>query len=799
MRTLVFTIFLLGIVIVGYGQQCSLTLQGTVKDFHDNSYLEGATIVVVATNQYAVTDKNGFYKLENLCPGSIEVEISHISCNTLLQEIELVEDSTKNFNLEHHFEELKEVKVIGDAVHDKTNSGQEASITTSNLEENSAGNLGDILKNISGITTLNTGATISKPAIHGLNGSRVLILNDGVRMQDMEWGDEHAPNVDPNSVGNIRIIKGASALQYGGDAIGGVIVMDQNNYFNKDTLYGKTIVNGITNGRGGNITSTLTKVFENHWHINVNGSYKKLGDQEAPDYILSNTGVQEYGLSFDFGKHGYKQGFNAKYSYFNTEIGILRASHIGSVDDLILAINSDTPLVINDFTHDINNPRQKVNHHLAKLEYYKRFKNLGKIRLQYDFQLNNRKEFDIRRGENADRASVDLELTTHTAGLDIEWINWGKFSLQSGVMGRYQENFPDPSTQVRRLIPDYKKYDAGLFNILTYSANDNWTLDAGFRYDFSHIDADKFYITTRWEQQGYDEEFGDWVVEDLGNQLLTNPKFDFHNISTTIGAKYAPSNFDSFKVNYALAQRAPNPSELFSDGLHHSASRIELGDLRIKSETSHKIAISKEHDYNHWGYAFEPYYNFINDFILLEPSGVEFTTRGAFPVWSYRQTNLSMFGLDVSTYANWSSKIRTNHLFSIVKAKDTQKDGPVVNIPSARTTNSISYKNEQLNNLELKISSNLVFRQNETPENIIVYSPRQDQEVELDINTAPDTYHLLNFSSKIQFKLSDKTKLTTSFMVNNILDTSYRDYLNRQRYFADDLGRNFLLQLKLNY
>jgi iron complex outermembrane receptor protein len=63
MRTLVFIIFQLGIVTVCFSQQCNITLRGTIKDFHDNSYLEGATIVVVATNQYAISDKNGFQKL----------------------------------------------------------------------------------------------------------------------------------------------------------------------------------------------------------------------------------------------------------------------------------------------------------------------------------------------------------------------------------------------------------------------------------------------------------------------------------------------------------------------------------------------------------------------------------------------------------------------------------------------------------------------------------------------------------------------------------------------------------------
>ena len=43
---------------------------------------------------------------------------------------------------------------------------------------------------------------------------------------------------------------------------------------------------------------------------------------------------------------------------------------------------------------------------------------------------------------------------------------------------------------------------------------------------------------------------------------------------------------NSFVFNYGLSNRAPNVSELFSDGLHHSAARIELGDLRLKKESS---------------------------------------------------------------------------------------------------------------------------------------------------------------------------------------------------------------------
>ncbi len=75
-------------------------------------------------------------------------------------------------------------------------------------------------------------------------------------------GKEHAPNIDVNSVGRLTLVKSASALQYGGDAMGGIIIAEGPKVAIKDSLYGKTMLFGASNGRGGGITSKLTKVLK---------------------------------------------------------------------------------------------------------------------------------------------------------------------------------------------------------------------------------------------------------------------------------------------------------------------------------------------------------------------------------------------------------------------------------------------------------------------------------------------------------------------------------------------------------
>ncbi|MCE2613915.1 TonB-dependent receptor [Flavobacteriaceae bacterium D16] len=781
-----------------FAQECRYVFKGQVVDFHDKSPLAEASIFINQIGRSAVTDAQGNFEFEEMCPGTYQIQAAHSGCQTLFLEVEISGDTYTEILLEHHRVELEEVRVFGAPLADKTISAIEQSLEEETLEQFSGASLGDALKTISGVSSLNTGANIVKPAIHGLNGSRVLILNDGVRMQDMEWGDEHAPNVDLNAANSVTVIKGASALKYGGDAIGGVILLEQKNLAVKDTLFGKTLLTGLTNGRGGTITSELNKSFHSGLYLKGQASFKRLGDAEAPDYILSNTGISEVGASFQLGRKQLAWGWDVRYAFYNAEIAILRSSHIGNIDDLIRSINSGEPEIIRDFTYDLQNPRQEVTHHLAKAKIYRRFEGLGRLNVQYDFQNNRRFEYDVRRGERDDTPSIDLELQTHTLTTDFKLDANERYELQFGLLGRYQDNFANPATGVRRLIPDYQKYDLGSFITGEYFLSELWTLEAGLRYDFNRIDAQKFYRVSRWEERGYDQDFADIIVEDLGTQYLTNPVFNYHNISVSAGVAYKDED-QNFRFNYALSQRAPNPSELFSDGLHHSAARIELGDLRIDQETSHKFSFSFEKDFDYWGFTIEPYANFIQDFVLLEPTGVEFTLRGAFPVWSFRQTDARLLGVDVSAYVDYTQNWRSDHRFSLVKGNDTDTDIPLINIPAANIVNQISYTQLDWHNFEISLESQYVFRQNETPDDIIVFSPDQQQNVLLEINTAPEAYHLLNLNSSMSFPLGGRTQLTTSLSVNNLLDTSFRDYLNRQRFFADDLGRNIILQLKLNY
>lgn len=783
---------------IAVSQHCTYTFSGIVEDFHDKSALVGATIYIKNLNKYTTSDIDGKFEIKNICAGKITVEISHLACERITLEMEVSKDLYKVIDLEHHTEALDEVKLK--VTHGKRSiTAQETIVKTRTIEKYSDRTLGDALKNVAGVSSINTGNSIVKPIINGLHSSRILISLNGVRLQDQDWGIEHAPNVDINAFGSISVIKGANALEYGGDAIGGVIALNPTQIIKKDTLYGKTIISQQSNGVLASLSTSLYKSFEKGWFINGQGSYKSAGDFSAKDYDLTNTGIRSKGLSLHTGFKKFEKGFDASYSYLSNELGILASANIGNAADLVRAINSDTPITIRDFSFNINNPKQEVVHQIAKLSAYQRFKGLGKLSFQYDFQRNERLEFDIRRGDKNEIPAADLLLKTHALKADMKFDANAERTYKVGISGAYQNNFADPDTGVRRLIPDYDKYTAGVYAIADINLSDNLTLSTGVRYDFSHINAKKFYIKSRWEALNYNENFRDLIIEDAGTQYLTNPVFTYHNVSASAGLQYNFNENNTVLFNYGLANRAPNPSELFSDGLHQSASRIELGNLETQPETSHRFSSTYTYNTNTFTFSAEGFFNRINDFIYIEPSGSEISNRGAFIVWSYKQTNAHLFGIDTNINYQINKNIAINNKSSLIKGQDITLDRPLIDIPPFKTVSTVTFKKEKWRNFYTSLTSEFNASQNEYPNNnFTVFIATTGKEELVDISTPPDAYHLLNFSTGFDIQLSD-TKINLNFSVDNLLNTSYRNYLNRQRNFADDLGRNFKIQLKINY
>ena len=777
-------------------QNCQYSLKGKISDFHDNSSIIGASLQIVNSNKNTITNFDGSFEFKNLCKGKITLVIKHVACESKTISFIISKDIVKEITLEHHLEELEEVVVKSESKSESTSI--EKSIKKDIITNFSDKSLGDALNTLSGVSSLNTGNTIVKPMIHGLHSSRLLIINNNVRMFDQEWGDEHAPNIDMNASDRIDVIKGANSLKFGSDAVGGLIVVRGKKYARKDSLFGSSLMSFNSNGFGGNLNSEIIKSYKSGYYTKVQMSYRRFGDFKAADYSLTNSGLENINASFRLGYNSYLKGFEFYYSQVNNKFAILKSSHIGNVNDLVTAINSLEPRVIKEFSFSIDNPKQSIIHHLGKIEAYKRFQGFGKLTFQYDFQVNRRREFDLRRGDLKNTPVIDLRLVTNSIQSDLQVKPNDNLKLNIGFLGRFQQNNPI-STGYRPLIPNFDKFDMGLYTIGNYSLNESTELNLGIRYDFSKIKARKWYNITDWnETYDYDELFPEFETGTIaGVRIFTKPQYTFHNFSTGLGLLKKINDDLSLFINYGLANRVPNPSELFSDGLHHSAARIEKGLLNINKETANKFIVSMERNNNNFGFVISPYFKKINGFIQLIPVGISTTIRGAFPVYEYNQIDAEIYGIDIDLNKKINNRLDYYGSISLLRGKNTSENLPLINMPAANFNNKLMYFNEEFKQLSISITHKTVLQQNRFPDyNFFTLDPVTQQDVFVDISSTPPTYSIfgLNISSafnegKLQFELN----------VENLFNTSYREHLNRLRYFSDELGRNINFKIKINY
>lgn len=787
-------LLLLCSAVMSYAQK-NFTVQGTVKDSDNHSLISHAKVSIGNTS--VVSDAQGAFSLK-LNEGDYAVVVTHPKFDEFKESLKVDKNLKLEINMEHRAEDIE--TVVLNVKHRTPGAMIVSSLDKDLITRNVASNLGNLLTNISGVNGLKTGNNIVKPIIHGMYGSRIAILNNGVKMAEQEWGIEHAPNIEIGNYQHIDVIKGASALKFGSDAIGGVVLLEPAIYPKKDTLEGSVILNGQSNGRGGGVNVNLLKLWKNGWAINTNGSYNKLGDLKAPDYGLMNTGLESSSFNFGIQKKNAHRGFSLDYYLTNQNIGILRASHIGSPQDFYEAMNAPRPIFERDFSYDIDNPRQLVEHHLVKLNAYNDFKNFGKLSLTYSFQYNHRQEYDIRRGDLNALPALDMELITNQVNIN-HLLTRGNWSLESGIDGTYQNNYSDPATKARRLIPNYDKYAAGIYSIFKYKFNPKWNAEASARYDFNRYDVYKWYDTSDWNSR-YADLYPEFKVKESANRTLTHPILDYHNVSFNAGVEYKPSAAFNLKFNYSKVSRTPNIAELFSDGLHHSASVIEVGDMSLKNETGNQFNLLLESRLNvlqGLQISLNPYFFYTRNYINEVPTGVQNTIRGVFPVWSYQQIDAKMYGADLDINWKLTSNITYKGRASYLYGQDLTHDVPLILMAPANVSNTIEFVKPEWNNFYFSVNNRQVFRQNRYPYNpvyITLYDGQGEAyEATLDLSTPPKAYNLWGLQAGVDIYKNFSVGVT----VNNLFNTNYKDYLNRLRFFSYEMGRNIILNLKYNF
>ncbi|MFD1143935.1 TonB-dependent receptor [Larkinella insperata] len=746
---------------------CDCFIKGVVLDKDNRQPIPGAAVFIKELQKGTLTDANGNYRIDQLCQGQYTVVSSILGYKEVSQSVKLVHTAEQNVLLTEDDIHLQDVNVTAQRT-TALNSQAVSQLEGKALDQTRGQSLGDALRNVTGVTTLQTGSSIAKPVIHGMHSNRVLILNNGIRQEGQQWGSEHAPEIDPFVASRITVIKGAAGVRFGSDAIGGVILVEPAPLPTAKAVHGELNLVGFTNGRQGVASLQTEGGFGKGFGWRVQGTLKRGGNIRTPRYFLDNTGIAEQNFSASLGYRSSRIHSELYYSRFATRLGIFSGSHIGSLSDLQAVLEQGEPMIKSGFSYAINRPYQQTAHDLLKWKTDWKPASGGTWSLTLARQFDDRMEYDLHRPRNDSLAALNrpelrFRLTTYTGDLIFEHKPVAnRLTGSVGVSGFYQFNIMNG----RPLIPNFRTYNGGIFWIEKLRLN-RWEYEAGLRYDYRHMQV------FRYE-----------------NRVLEKPLFVFQNFSGTVGTMYSMSDQWTTRFNAGTSWRAPNVSELFSDGVHHGAAAYELGDRTLQPEMAFNLSLNTEYTGKRVQAELGLFYNTIRDYIYLKPQAEPvLTIRGAFPAFKYTQTDALYAGLDASLTALLLPKLSGTSKLSLLHVQDQILNQPIVMTPPNRWENSLRYDLGEwagLQDVFVGAGNLWVARQNRVPANSDFVPP-------------PPAYSLWNLTAGFAIPVSEKRQIDVGLTVTNLFNTVYRDYLNRFRYYADDPGRNASVRLKWTF
>ena len=792
-------------------EPCTATASGQVIDDHDETPLAYAIIEAIGTGKATIADSLAYFKLEGLCPGKHTLRVNHVGCETMTFDV-VIHEKKKNeflFRLEHHHE-LRELVVASrrQSVEARVNTVQ---LKDGELELVRMESLARALEQLEGVSTLKSGPNVSKPIVHGVFGNRVAIYNNFAKLEDQQWGSDHAPAMELSGAGSVAVVKGAQGLEYGPEAIGGAVVMLPPAFETQRRAAGSVQTGFFTNGRGVFTNAQMGGALlpGKRLRYRLSGGWNQSGDRHTPDYVLNNTGSEQGNISGAF-QYQYKTlVLEASHHYTNQNFGILTDAHNGSLTDLAMIIDRGQPFTTEPFAREINNPRQHVQHHTSQFSASVKPSHHSQLDLRYAYQHNLREEYDIRRGRYNDIPAVDLRLRTHQANLIYTRVLSSNMNVKTGLEGRYIDNLSNPETGIRPIIPNYVQQQLGGFAHWNYRTN-KWEIEAGARYDLITLEGFKWYRASIWENN-YQEDFSDFeqYYNESGSQVFTTPAFTYHNISAALGATRNWSDDFLTGLRVAMASRPPNAPELFSDGLHLGAATVEYGNLALQTENAYTLEAFGRFQKGRVTGDISAYARYFDGYIMPEISGVELTVRGAFPRMNYIQTDALYVGMDVRMHLELHPKWTLQHSGALVYARDVQRNAPLPFLPPANMRNELVWKPVLGKNTSwlLALGVESVAQQTFAPQVVTVTElmTLSQAEIELirqngafDIAAPPGEFHLLNARIQCTVPLKNRS-LDFAVIAENILNRSYRNYLNRFRYFAHEEGFNLRLMLNVNF
>lgn len=713
----------------------------------DQNYLPlaGTAIFIPDINKGTVSDKNGYYELLNLPNGKIKIQFSYLGYINRVETV-VMNGTGIELNIKLVQTSIEAEEIIVSSGYHSTQHENAVKIDVLKLDPltiKSTPNFSEMLTKVPGVDMISKGSGVSKPVIRGLSMNDILILNNGVRFENYQYSSHHPLGIDEFGIEDVEVIKGPASLLYGSDAIGGVInfikekpapvgsiIGDYNMQLFSNTL-------GMTNNLG--IKGASKNIF---------GGIR-IGQKTNTDYLMGgggfvpNSRFNEWSLKANTGFTNKIGTFKLFYDYNNQKLGLVEDQAIKEITVRGRANN----IWYQEFKTHLLSSQNKLY--------------LGKFKLDVNSAYQNTEL--IHYGE-ANIYEIQMQLSTLTYEAKLHLPSKENSEYIIGFQGFNQMN-ANLNNRETKLLPDATINNYSVFGLLEYKFFNKLKMQTGVRYDYKSISTQTIGLPT-----------------DTMKYRAAIDKY-FGSFSGSLGATFNSSEKLLFRTNFAAAYRTPNLAELTSNGQHEL--RYEIGDHNLIPENTYETDFSIHYHTNNFTFDIAGFYNIINNYIFLSPTGD--TTTSGISIYRYKQANSVLFGGEAGLHFHpkpfkWLSLETT---FSSVMGKQVNGDY-LPFIPADKLHFELRAEKGKLWFMKkafVSVNTNTALKQ---------------------INTAPDEtatngYTLLDLSIGGNIKMKNQF-FSLSISANNLLDKKYIDHLSTLKEVnLFNPGRNISLSLRIPF
>ena len=682
--------------------------------------------------------------LSLLCYGTAMIAQSHRLDNGGKQ----MEDSTDVFYRHLQLNEVMVTGVTGDTKL-KHSTAPISVVTGKELRGTASTNVIDAVAKQPGMAQVTTGGGISKPIIRGLGYNRIVVMNEGVRQEGQQWGDEHGVEVDGNGVGSVEILKGPASLMYGSDAMAGVLILRSA----PAPLEGEVRANASTEYQTNNgLFAYSLNGAGNHggfvWDARFSDKMAHAYKNKYDGYVPGSQFRERAGrLMLGLNKHwGHSQ---LTWTAFHLTPSIVEGERDEETGELEWATDHHK-------TYSKTLPFQQVKHYKAvwdNLFYLPK----GSLKAIVGYQQNRRQEFE----ESADDYEVFFKL--HTLTYDVRYLTqeFGGWKAAAGVNGMWQKS---QNLGEEALIPEYRLFDVGGYATVSKDW-ERWTLNGGVRYDRRHLKYDH----TK----------------------------NFDGVTGSVGAVWNACKSLNVRMNVARGFRAPNMSELGSDGVHEGTVRYELGSASLKPEYSWQADLGVDFSSKYVEAQVAFFANRISNYIFAKR--IDRVMEEGYRTYEYTQGDARLLGFEAGVDVHPMHRLHLGSTFSYVDARQLNEPEETRYLPftpaprwTAEVKYELTHRGKWLNNAYVAVGMECHLRQNH-------YYKADETE------TATPSYTLFNLSVGTDLLVCGRKVAELYVMADNLLNRSYQDHLSRLKYTdvnaatgrmgVYNMGRNVVMKM----